>query len=320
MSDSAYEGAAQPSPPKFAPTCPFDAADADVILHTSDDVDFRLHRLVLSLASSFFKDMFGLPQPNSEPEIPVIPVSESARSLDAALRFWYPGAQPIVSYGLDDLREIFEILIMKYDIQFFVPAAQKQLLGFLHNPQNAVAVFSIACHLGWKDVAQQAAETSLKLPLRSFDAASERPAQLKHMSADAYHSLLQYHSECAKVAAAVTSSLHWANHADIPGIECSNWTDPGACPRTLEHWGMAHSTMAPLTAWFADYLEGATEALSKAPAARLDSTELLRRPITKMSTCSSCRVDGFPELMKFLGTMRSRIDFAIVYVELKLDF
>lgn len=80
--------------PPFAPHGPFDDLSADVVLRSSDGIDFRVHRIVLSLASPFFKEMFTLPQPTSEPEVPIIPMSESALLLDKALRFWILAPSP----------------------------------------------------------------------------------------------------------------------------------------------------------------------------------------------------------------------------------
>ncbi|KAF7362657.1 BTB domain-containing protein [Mycena venus] len=316
MSDSDSDLTTAPSSPRFITRSPFDdgGAGADVILRSSDGIDFHVHRLVLSLASSVFKDMFAFPQPDSDPVIPTVQVSESARILDLVLRFWYPGAEPTVVQTLDDLRETLEALIMKYDVKFVVPSAKKKLRE--HLADDPVAVFSIACRLQWKDVALEAAKESLKLPLRAFE--SERPRQLQYMTAETYHTLLQYHSECAKVAASATAALQWANCQDIPGVNCTNWADPIACPRT-GHWTFAHNTMAPLTAWFSAYLDGATGVLSRSPAARLDSVDLLSLPLTKLGSCSSCRVDGFLELMNFLEILRAKIDGDINSIELKLD-
>ena len=44
---------------------PFDDHAADLILRSSDDVDFRVHRLVLILASSTLQSLFTIPQPTS---------------------------------------------------------------------------------------------------------------------------------------------------------------------------------------------------------------------------------------------------------------
>ena len=48
------------SPPIMQVETSFDDPTADVILRTSDHVDFRVHRAVLPLASPAFRDMFVL--------------------------------------------------------------------------------------------------------------------------------------------------------------------------------------------------------------------------------------------------------------------
>ena len=53
------------SPPQKAQP-PFDKLSADVILRSSDRVDFRVHRTILVEASPVFSDMFSLPQPTAE--------------------------------------------------------------------------------------------------------------------------------------------------------------------------------------------------------------------------------------------------------------
>ncbi|KAG6330410.1 hypothetical protein ID866_8679, partial [Astraeus odoratus] len=90
MSDS-------PAPPSSA-SPPFGHPKADAILRSSDNVDFRVFQLFLSLASPFFETLFDLPQPSEETSadtetidgLPVIPMSEDSKTLDALLRFCYP--------------------------------------------------------------------------------------------------------------------------------------------------------------------------------------------------------------------------------------
>ncbi|KAJ7627871.1 hypothetical protein B0H17DRAFT_901672, partial [Mycena rosella] len=72
--------------PPFSPRSPFDDPNADAILRSSDDIDFHVHRIVLSLASPFFRQMLSLPQAETEPSVAILPVSESALVLDRALR------------------------------------------------------------------------------------------------------------------------------------------------------------------------------------------------------------------------------------------
>ena len=76
---------------------PFDHAKADIILRSSDNIDFRVFKLLLSLASPFFETLFDIPQPAEEvgdqevkDGLAVVRVTEDSKTLDALLRFCYP--------------------------------------------------------------------------------------------------------------------------------------------------------------------------------------------------------------------------------------
>ncbi|KAI6010370.1 hypothetical protein PISMIDRAFT_619187 [Pisolithus microcarpus 441] len=100
------------SPARALP--PFDHVKADVILRSSDGVDFRVFRLFLSLASPSFETLFDLPQPSEKDMgikdgFPVIPVSEGSKTLDSLLRFCYPctlAEEPVI----EDFREVTNVL------------------------------------------------------------------------------------------------------------------------------------------------------------------------------------------------------------------
>ncbi|ESK83244.1 hypothetical protein Moror_15088 [Moniliophthora roreri MCA 2997] len=116
-----------PTPIPTVASAPFDAADADVILRTSDNVDFYFYRLILSLVSPFFKDMFTLPNPatpdgkdDKKNETHVIPVSEDSVTLDHTLRFVYPGIEPPVLSTWEEVEPVFETFI-KYQMEETAP-------------------------------------------------------------------------------------------------------------------------------------------------------------------------------------------------------
>ncbi|KAA1476549.1 hypothetical protein DENSPDRAFT_843544 [Dentipellis sp. KUC8613] len=91
---------AEPPPTDFSPKSfgsPFDAENADIVLRSSQWVDFRAHKLLLSLASPVFKTMFSMPQPNpptdsrnSAGEVPVVQMSENTLTLRHLLTAVYP--------------------------------------------------------------------------------------------------------------------------------------------------------------------------------------------------------------------------------------
>ncbi|KAJ7128830.1 hypothetical protein C8R43DRAFT_957601 [Mycena crocata] len=83
---------------------PFDNPTGDVVLRSSDSLQFRTHRVVLGLASPIFKD----------PKID----------------------------NLDQLRLVVDALILKYDVQFVVPGGKMYLEKY--TARNPLGVFAVA--------------------------------------------------------------------------------------------------------------------------------------------------------------------------------
>jgi hypothetical protein len=88
-----------PSPafPQNASPLPdgLEMANADIIIQSCDSINFRVHKLVLSLSSPFFDDMFSLPQPSESDQevvggLPVVRLSEDAEVLKCLLTMLYP--------------------------------------------------------------------------------------------------------------------------------------------------------------------------------------------------------------------------------------
>ena len=70
-------------------------ANADIIIQSCDSINFRVHKLVLSMSSPFFGDMFSLPQPSESDQevvdgLPVLRLSEDAEVLKCLLTMLYP--------------------------------------------------------------------------------------------------------------------------------------------------------------------------------------------------------------------------------------
>ena len=128
------------SEPSTYAAAPFDHAKADIILRSSDNIDFRIFRLFLSLASPFFETLFDIPQPaeeNGDQELkdglPVISVAEHSKTLDALLRFCYPctlADDPKLEV-LQDAMDILEAA-RKYSLDVIEKKARKALV----NPQS----------------------------------------------------------------------------------------------------------------------------------------------------------------------------------------
>jgi BTB/POZ domain len=68
-------------------------SNADVILQSTDLVNFRVHKSALATSSPFFEDLFSLPQPPNDEAVdglPVVTLSEDAEVLDSLISMLYP--------------------------------------------------------------------------------------------------------------------------------------------------------------------------------------------------------------------------------------
>ncbi|EIW58566.1 uncharacterized protein TRAVEDRAFT_84885, partial [Trametes versicolor FP-101664 SS1] len=85
----------------------FPKPDADVIPRSSNGVEFRVHKAILSEASPVFESMLTPPQPSATPsnpsisgsqatapaELPVVDMSDPSEVLDRLLRLCYPPSE-----------------------------------------------------------------------------------------------------------------------------------------------------------------------------------------------------------------------------------
>ncbi|TFY82479.1 hypothetical protein EWM64_g1533 [Hericium alpestre] len=198
---------------------PFNDSTADVILRSSDNVSFHVHKVILSLASPFFRDMFSIPQSTSGSEfsmvsqeaecLPVVDVTEDARTLETVLRCCYPVEWPTVTQ-LSDVRLILEAA-QKYDLDAAYKLAVASLKASID--QDVLGVFAIACRCKLSEVCVAAARQFLQHKLITFDS-----EELDHIPARQYHKLLQYHQRCSAAASAVVKSRTWLVGVDAEFI------------------------------------------------------------------------------------------------------
>ncbi|KAF9240599.1 hypothetical protein BU15DRAFT_73830 [Melanogaster broomeanus] len=177
-----------PTPPE-----PFDNIDADVILRSSDNVDFRVFKIILSLTSPVFKDMFTLPQPdNQSPTSPsAIPVSESS-------------TKPT----FNSFREAWSVVdaAVKYDMS---PVMQhlKDVIASCYLESSPLALYALCCHFGWKELAECAARQTLKI--KELGRPSLYVEEMEYMTGGAHHRLLAFHLACGVAAERVGKSVEW---------------------------------------------------------------------------------------------------------------
>jgi hypothetical protein len=141
----------------------FTTDDGDIILRAGPEPgsthDFRVHKLILSLASPVFKDMFAFPQPpdqtqNERPHIPIVCITDPPQVLDAILRFIYPGVDLPKFTDLSTLPPLLSAAD-KYDIASMRPVLRDALKSFIK--AQAFRVYIVACRFGLLEEAKAAA-------------------------------------------------------------------------------------------------------------------------------------------------------------------
>ncbi|KAJ7716947.1 hypothetical protein B0H16DRAFT_1388528, partial [Mycena metata] len=170
-----------PTTPAPAPTgprdagAPFDDEDADMILRSSDLVDFRVHKLFLSKASLVFRDMITLqargPVSSTDRDtlspagLPIVPLlDEPAPAVDMLLRFCYVSFLPTPS-TLGDIQLALH-LGDKFQMPHVLSAAMSSILAQMESgvlPADRLFAF------GWlhrqRDIVLAAASHPSREPL-----------------------------------------------------------------------------------------------------------------------------------------------------------
>jgi hypothetical protein len=148
----------------FAPLY-LDLPEASIIVRSSDQVNFRVHKLVLAMSSPFFRDLLSLPQPSDGELVdglPVVELPEDSGLLNSLISLLYPIAPAIP----DSYQKVLALLAVceKYEmgsVQFLIRAAIK--VGKFPAPVQVegFSAYAIASGLGLVSEAEDAARLTL---------------------------------------------------------------------------------------------------------------------------------------------------------------
>ena len=150
--------------------------EASIIVRSSDQVKFRVHKSVLAMSSPFFKDLLSLPQPPDAEIVdglPVVPLPEDAGLLNSLISLLYP-ITPIIP---DSYQKVFALLAVcqKYEmeeVESNIRSAMKN--GKFPAPVKAegFSAYAIANVLGLVSEMEDAARLTLDQPM-TFESLGE---------------------------------------------------------------------------------------------------------------------------------------------------
>ncbi|KAL4247884.1 hypothetical protein ABKN59_007469 [Abortiporus biennis] len=142
----------------------FNYPNADVILRSSGphQINFRVHKLILSLSSPFFETMFTLPntpQQTSVDRLPVIDMSESATVIDTLLRIIYPIPDPPFSTLNADVFDAAH----KFEMRAAFGCLRRYLTDPIFLEKEPLKAYAIAVIYNLKEEAKLVSRYTLRL-------------------------------------------------------------------------------------------------------------------------------------------------------------
>jgi hypothetical protein len=234
---SGNECQARPSREDFFPPNNSDRPSADVVLQSSDLVNFRVHRSVLVKSSPFFRDMFSLPQPSSDTsdELPVVRVSETAEVLNSLISMLYH-VPPEMPHSSDNTLALLAATD-KYDmgtVQSSIRAevSRKELLS----PTDSSRVFhiyAVACSKRLIPEMETAARLSLD-HLMTFESIGEA---LRSFDGWGLRSLFDFRLRCLRdLTSRMESFSDGQNGPSKIWVGCPSKGDLHRSPHSLPWW------------------------------------------------------------------------------------
>ena len=191
----------RPTPARTMAPYHFDSPNADVILRSSDGKEFRVHQLILSLASPFFRATFHSPQPKSpRSKLRRIDVPHSSDILQPFLQYLYPQSPPKIS-DVSMWAALYTVAD-KYGAEAVTGPLRDMLVPrFLK--KSPLRVYALASRWGFEEEARIASRRTLK----TVDVLATFPQEdAELMGAAARQRLHRLHSNRREQARALVNS------------------------------------------------------------------------------------------------------------------
>ncbi|KAH7922634.1 hypothetical protein BV22DRAFT_1131289 [Leucogyrophana mollusca] len=303
---------------------PFDDPNADVILRSSDGVDFYTFKIILSLASPVFKTMFSLRLPRDaesiSPSSPhVVTVTESSETLEHLLLYCFPrSSSSTPSFdSLDDGVAVAEAAA-KYDMQGVLGHVKERLVASPFLETDPITFYGVSCRKGWKAEAQLAAARAVEVV--EFGCMDHYVPELENITAGAYYRLLRYRLDCCVASKKLLENLTWLPKAS--GLEALLDPHHRSCVSGggIKATGSRGQTTAIPPLWFCEYLKGTGEELFVQPRAyTVMDSDLYHAALLKASQgCQTCRSRGAQALTRFRNLCAAEV--SKVAFKVKLEF
>jgi hypothetical protein len=307
--------------------------DADIILRSSDGRDFRVMKVLLSLASPIFKDMFSLPQSpndmnNAKDDLPIVDLTEDSGTIQNLLAFYYPAIYSRESRTtISDVSALLEAA-NKYEMKEVLSAGGQWLTKPQFLEQEPLRVYAIACQRGFEAEAVLAVNHTLREPLLKILEGKIYP-ELKSIDAGKLYAVLLYRKKCAEAAMEVAKNHRWisATHYDI--FECrdpdkeDDWTYPfytTVLTTPSRNHKKGYERQINVHSWWMEYMESTCVALQNSSCGEtVKDFDRMSRVLVAADKCTECRLKVAKHFREFVDEFAREVDERIADVSTSLS-
>ena len=294
---------------------PFNDLKADLIIRSSDNIHFYIHKSLLCLVSPVFEGMLALLDGSSQElydDRPCLPVTDDSFHLTYLLSWCDPRSNRSRASTLDDLTMRLSVA-KKYGVDAMFEGAQKDLLA--RCSVGSFRVYAIAIRFRLDDVVQKAAQATLQLSL-----ACQNSPDLKHISGSAIQNLYNYHFKCKEAVRDLLTSESWAENMTVAAHHLSSRREDVGKPHThgVEYFLLKRSTVAgrgvlwlstgKTTPWWSDYVEEMICVLNDRPSVPPSLLQGRLQETMSLDKCSQCSKYGYERLYTVSQYLASVID------------
>lgn len=193
--------------------------DSDVDIVSSDGVQFRVRKSLLSQASPVFSDMFSVPQPNSslfsDGSTDLINLSEPGKTIRLIISLADSPHTSLVIGSLSDIANLLQAAD-KYDMKTIREHAIYSLRQSKVIENEPLRVYAIASQYGAHDTAVRAARRTLRYPMLH----EEYFPELEMVNGGTIYRVLRYHKQCTAAALEVATDHTWIRDAAYVFFDC----------------------------------------------------------------------------------------------------
>ncbi|TFK80150.1 hypothetical protein K466DRAFT_392418 [Polyporus arcularius HHB13444] len=303
-----------------------DPAVGDLIIRTSDDVDFYVQHRRIADVCPIFADMAILPNHpsdcavSSENERALVRVSETSKVWEKLLPICHLEEEP--SLSLEDIMNLLEAG-HKYGMAGIASRMRTALLHPDFLEQKPFAVYALACAGGFDDVARLAARRTLRFPIYPQDT-----PEFASITGRALYRLFDYRQRCGIATSAVVTCQSKPGYlpripAWMSSSDCASFRTcmSSGCPTPSSDFMIPHEGYQNglISSWVT-YMDRLSEEFKSHPDSDLlESPALLQAVLDSMDKCSTCRKSFYRNATAFTKIIKEKVNDAIGQVQLVLE-